>query len=85
MKFTVIADDCTAYINTVPLRIDVSEIPDNVHALQYNLETNKGRIEFKMSEDEIRPDNLIIDNLPEWGNEILKKYQWEQLKGSKFF
>jgi hypothetical protein len=85
MKFTVIADDCTAYINTVPLRIDVSEIPDNVHALQYNLETNKGRIEFKMNEDEIRPDNLIIDNLPEWGNEILKKYQWEQLKGSKFF
>jgi len=61
MKLTIIVDDNAVYKNTVSFSpVDLSTVPSNVHALQFDTTTNTGHIEFK---DAL---NQVITTLPDW-------------------
>ena len=61
MKLTIIVDDNAVYKNTVSFSpVDLSTAPSNVHALQFDTETNTGHIEFKDA------PNQAITTLPDW-------------------
>jgi hypothetical protein len=74
MRHTIIIEDKLAYKNGSALEVDVSGAPTNVHALQFNSATNKGWIEFKEGEDDIRPANEPINQLPDWAVAIFAHY-----------
>lgn len=66
-RLTIIPDDKSVYIDDkVYLNLDLSFIPDDVHALQWN--RNSGWIEFKTGEP-----NQPIDFLPWWAIEAVKE------------
>lgn len=69
MKLTIIVDDQAVYKNKVSFEpVDLSAIPSNVHALQFDTETNTGHIEFKNSSNE------AITVLPDWAVTASEKY-----------
>jgi hypothetical protein len=84
MKFTVLVNDQTAYINNVPLVVEMSQVPTGVHALQFDTDRSTGWIEFVENSDYQRPDNLNITELPSWATDIIKRYQWKQLAGETY-
>lgn len=47
MKLVIIQEDATAYIDGKPHEIDVSSIPENVHAVHWD--GTNGEIEYKLS------------------------------------
>lgn len=60
MKITIIVDDSAVYVDGYVFSdIDMSEVPKNIHALQFN--NGEGWIEFKDS-----TPNERISVLPEW-------------------
>ena len=73
MKLTIIPSDGTIYQDEVPhLNLDLSFIPSNVHALQWN--NNKGWIEYSEDFDGNRQPNEKIDVLPEWANTTINSW-----------
>lgn len=61
MKLTIIKDDQAVYKDKVSFDpVDLSVVPSNVHALQFDTETNTGHIEFKDA------PNQTITTLPNW-------------------
>ena len=61
MKLTIISDDFSVYKDKVSFSpVDLSFIPSNVHALQFDNVTNIGHIEFKDFPNE------EITELPNW-------------------
>jgi hypothetical protein len=61
MKLTIIIDDNAVYKDKASFApVDLSCIPSNVHALQFDNVTNIGHIEFKDSPNE------EITELPDW-------------------
>ena len=74
MNLTIINKDSAIYIDGISLSgIDLSltGIPDNVHALQWKV--NLGWIEYK-EENFIKPQNEIINSLPNWANNCVSVY-----------
>ena len=61
MKLTIIADDSTVYKDRVAFfPVDISAVPSNVHALQFDTTTNTGHIELRDGSNE------AITSLPDW-------------------
>lgn len=69
MKLTIITDDRAVYKNQVAFSpVDLSVTPSNVHALQFDTETNTGHIEFKDQTNE------TITSLPDWAVTASQNY-----------
>ena len=61
MKLTIIPDDASVYKDKASWQgVDLSTVPTNVHALQFDDATNTGHIEFKDG------PNQDITELPDW-------------------
>ena len=61
MKLTIIADDNAVYKDRVAFSpVNISAVPSNVHALQFDTTTNTGHIELKDGSNE------VITTLPDW-------------------
>lgn len=70
MKLTIITNDKAVYKdNKSYLDLTLSNIPDDVHALQWNNDT--GWIEYK---NHVKP-NETISSLPQWANDALTVWQ----------
>jgi len=70
MKLTIIKDDGAVYKDGKSyLNLDLSQIPNDVHALQWN--DNNGHIEFL---DNVKA-NEVISELPSWANNALIAWQ----------
>jgi hypothetical protein len=81
MKLTIIPSDATAYKDGVAFHgLDVSSAPANVHALQFNDETNKGHIEFKADENGELTAPEKITELPSWATSIFTA--WDDAKAA---
>jgi len=69
MKLTIISQDKTVYKNNKAFnKLNLSTVPSNIHALQWN--ETQGHIEF----NDNKP-NEIITELPSWANDCLA--EWE--------
>jgi hypothetical protein len=67
MKLTIIPSDNTVYVNNYAIHnIDLSFIPSDVHALQWK--NDLGWIEFVENDDFTKPQNEVINQLPDWAN-----------------
>ena len=70
MKLTIIKDDGAVYKDGKSyLELDLSQIPNDVHALQWN--NDKGHIEFV---DDAKVNETITE-LPSWANDALTAWQ----------
>lgn len=68
MKLTIINDDKAVYVDGVSRSgLDLTSIPINVHALQWNID--KGWIEFNDGQN-----NEEITALPTWANDSVAEY-----------
>ena len=77
MKLTIIPSDGAIYKDGVVYSgLDLSNVPSNVHALQW-YET-EGEIEFR---GKPKPQNEIIFELPVWANDCLNK--WNEAKAAE--
>lgn len=73
MKLTIIREDGAVYQDGVPhLDLDLSFMPSNIHALQWN--NDKGWIEYSEDSDGNRQPNDKIDVLPEWVNTAIESW-----------
>lgn len=73
MKLTIILEDNAVYKDRISFNdLDLSFVPANVRALQFNDETNTGHIEFTDSHNE------NISKLPDWAIEASVK--WDEAK-----
>lgn len=69
MKLTIIPDDASVYKDKASWQgVDLSTVPTNVHALQFDDATNTGHIEFKDS------PNQDITELPDWAVTAANNY-----------
>jgi hypothetical protein len=70
MKLTIIPDDKAVYKDKVSFEgVDLSAVPSDVHALQFDDTTNTGHIEFKDG------PNQDITELPEWAVTAATNYE----------
>ena len=79
MRLTIIPIDGTIGINNYffsTLDLSNCNIPLNIHALQW-YETN-GELEFIDNIDRTKPNNEIIDSLPEWAHACVEL--WNKVK-----
>lgn len=77
MKLTIIKNDKAVYVDGYSFDgLDLSAIPENVHALQWN--NNLGWIEFVENDDFTRPPNEKIEQLPSWANIAVAR--WTEAK-----
>lgn len=79
MKLTIVREDGAVYKDGYSFSdLDLSAIPTNVHALQFNGVVNKGWIEFADDDFGIKQQNELIESLPSWAVVALQK--WEEAK-----
>lgn len=64
MNLTVIPADGAVYVDGRSISGLVFDAPTDVHALQWK--NTKGWIEFVDGDDGTKPQNQVIDALPEW-------------------
>lgn len=82
MKITIIYSDKAVYKDGVCYSgLDLSSIPSNTHALQFNTESNKGHIEYVMDENGHIPQNMQITELPDWAVTACAK--WDEAKSAE--
>jgi len=82
MKLTIIRADGAVYKDGVSYsRLDLSSVPSNVHALQFNTVFNAGWIEFVQENEFVsKPANETIISLPEWATAAMTK--WDEAKAT---
>jgi hypothetical protein len=72
MKLTIITEDKSVYKDKKSFQIsDMSFIPSNIHALQFDNEINIGHIEYKDLPNE------QITKLPNWAVTAIQMYDTE--------
>ena len=82
MKLTIIHADGTVYKNSVSYSgLDLSSIPTNVHALQFNDDVNAGWIEFTQDDFGDKAPNENITSLPAWAITAITK--WDEAKAAE--
>ena len=75
MKLTIIPSDGAVYKDGYCYgKLDLSIVPNNIHALQFNTNSNAGWIEFKEDDSGNKPNNQLINSIPEWANTCLLKW-----------
>jgi hypothetical protein len=79
MKLTIIPSDGAVYKDGLSYSgLDISFAPANVHALQFNDNSNAGWIEFTQDDFGAKDANQTITSLPEWAITAISK--WEEAK-----
>jgi hypothetical protein len=79
MKITIIPSDGAVYKDNICYSdLGLSDVPSNVHALQFNNATSKGWIEFVDGDDGTKPQNEAITSLPTWATTAMTK--WDEAK-----
>jgi hypothetical protein len=79
MKLTIIREDGAVYIDGLSYsNLDLSFIPADVHALQFNDASNAGWVEFSQNDFGEKESNQKINVLPEWATIAVNK--WEEAK-----
>lgn len=74
MKVSIIPVDGAVYVDGYSFaHLDLSGIPPNVHALQW--EGESGWIEFENESEFCRPPNQSISELPEWATLAIEKFE----------
>jgi hypothetical protein len=76
MRLTIIPSDNKVGIDNnfiVDLNLSVCSIPENIHALQW-YET-EGEVEFINNPDRTKPQNEIIQSLPEWALNCIQVWE----------
>ncbi|CAB4147658.1 hypothetical protein UFOVP507_40 [uncultured Caudovirales phage] len=77
MQLTIITIDEIVYQDGVSYTpLDVSSVPSNVHALQFDTELNSGWIEFKPDAEGITAINEELTSLPAWA--LTCQQKWEE-------
>jgi hypothetical protein len=66
MRLTIIPGDKAVYKDDVSYLNLSFTLPENIHALQWDGATNYGWVEFKSNSDGTKPNNQIINALPDW-------------------
>lgn len=80
MKLTIIREDGSVYVDGVCINgLNLSFIPSDVHALQFNDASNAGWIEFVDNDFGEKPLNEKITTLPEWANTAITKWQEQKI------
>ena len=70
MKLTIIKNDGAVYKDSMSYsNLSLTNIPSNVHALQWN--NDKGHVEFV---DNVKANEAITE-LPSWANDALNAWQ----------
>lgn len=82
MKLTVIRADGAVYKDGISYsNLDLSSVPNNVHALQFNDTVNAGWIEFVQDDFGNKAANEMITSLPAWANTAITK--WNEAKAEE--
>jgi hypothetical protein len=77
MNLVIIPSDGAVYVDGYSFSdLDLAAAPTDVHALQWK--TNKGWIEFKDLDDDTKPQNQAITELPAWATAC--KAKWDEAK-----
>ena len=77
MNLVIIPSDGAVYVDGYSFPdLDLSNVPSDVHALQWK--NTKGWIEFKDLDDDTKPQNQVITELPSWANTC--KAKWDEAK-----
>lgn len=75
MKISIIKSDKAVYKNNVAyLDLELTTIPQNVRALQFNDETGFGHIEFDDIDGQSLMPNETIQSLPSWAIDCLQAW-----------
>ena len=79
MKLTIIPVDGAVYKDGVSYSdLDLSVVPVDVHALQFNDVSNKGWIEFTENDEDAKASNEVITSLPDWA--VTAATKWDEAK-----
>jgi hypothetical protein len=79
MKITIIREDGAVYKNNVAYSgLDLSTVPADVHALQFNDASNAGWVEFVQDDFGNKSANETITSLPAWA--ITAMIKWDEAK-----
>lgn len=79
MKLTIIRTDGAVYKDGISYSgLDLSSVPTNVHALQFNDVSNAGWIEFTEDGFGEKDPNQKITSLPAWAITAMTK--WDEAK-----
>lgn len=79
MKLSIVREDGAVYKDGVSFStLDLSFIPSNIHALQFNDVINSGWLEFNEDDYGLKPANEIVQTLPDWATQALVK--WDEAK-----
>ena len=82
MKLTIIRSDGAVYKDGVSYSdLDLSAVPANVHALQFNDASNTGWIEFTQDDFGNKEANQMITSLPAWATTAMTK--WNEAKAAQ--
>ena len=82
MKLTIIPIDGAVYKDGVSYPdLDLSAIPAEVHALQFNDVSSKGWIEFTENDEGAKAANEVITSLPDWATTASTK--WDEAKAAE--
>jgi hypothetical protein len=77
MKLTIIREDGAVYKDSISYSgLDLSSVPNDVHALQFNSASNTGWIEFTSP-----IPNEEITELPTWANTAMTK--WDETEAAR--
>lgn len=81
MRITIIPIDGAVYKGEYSFtHLNLSFVPQDIHALQFNTANNNGWIEFKEDDFDNKKPNQPINELPDWANECLELFQekWDE-------
>ena len=82
MKLTIIREDGAVYKDGISYSgLDLSAVPTNVHALQFNDASNAGWIEFTQDDFGDKAANEKITSIPAWATTALTK--WNEAKAAQ--
>jgi len=82
MKLTIIRADGAVYKDGVSYsNLDLSSVPTNVHALQFNDTSNAGWIEFVQDDFGNKANNEMITSLPAWATTAIAK--WNEAENAR--
>jgi hypothetical protein len=82
MKLTIIRADGAVYKDGVSYsNLDLTAVPSDVHALQFNDASNAGWIEFVQDDFGDKAPNEKITSLPEWATTAITK--WDEAKAAE--
>jgi len=82
MKYSILKSDATAYKDGVAIHnLDMTEVPSNVRALQFNDAFGKGHLEFELDSNGDLLPNQEISELPSWVTSIFSS--WDTAKAEQ--